>query len=238
MKSSSPLPWYSRKEVERLKSPDPIERAIAVNRLGELGDKASAAIPFLKELVTDETKLDILEDGVSWVGETSPGQRARSVIENFFLKHAGQKDIPLLMEEVVNGYPGSQGAAARALARLGVQRSIDLIYPLMRHTDAYTRMQAVWALGELRCHSAIDDIFKLVDDEDSWVRRAAVIALGNIRSNRAIKPLLSLLDYEKYSDLRNEISESLKKISGRRLVLSGNNSESWKKWFKRKGIEY
>jgi hypothetical protein len=74
------------KEIENLYSPDALERAEAAIRLGWMGEKAAAAIPFLRTMLEDNTPIeweyvDIPRSEIKDYKPFTPAEEAKRAIE-------------------------------------------------------------------------------------------------------------------------------------------------------------
>ncbi|MDP2913232.1 MAG: hypothetical protein Q8N91_04420 [Candidatus Omnitrophota bacterium] len=84
-----------RKEIEKLYSPDAIERAEAAIHLGWMGSKAAPAIPFLKAMLNDNAPIeweyvDIPRSEIPLYKPFTPGEEAKSAVESMLKEIPGQ----------------------------------------------------------------------------------------------------------------------------------------------------
>lgn len=73
--------------------------------------------------------------------------------------------------------PGEQAAAA--LAEIG-RPSVDPLLRALKHTSAFARRNAAWALGAIGEKSAIPALIEALKDESPKVREQAAWALGKV----------------------------------------------------------
>jgi HEAT repeat protein len=157
------LPDDIRLGIESLYSPRPLDRARAANELGEMGRKASAAIPFLAAMLGDGSALPLMPAYRSGMPESTPG---------------------------VSTSPGEE--AAKALAKIDESRALDLLGTRLKKGDRRVRYAAISGLGIIG-DPAVKPLIAALKDPDRRVRRGAAWALGEIRAVRAVEPLIATM---------------------------------------------
>lgn len=161
-----------KKQIERLYSSDPVERGYGAYHLGEKREQAVPAIPFL---------IDVLDDNTSlwWVKavEVSAGE------------------YRLLGNSATNGSPTSPGEEAKdALVKIGCPAVEPLIAVLKdRRYGRYARKNTVEALGGIGDKRALDNLIVALKDEDPDVRAPAAFALGFMKDEKVVEPLINAL---------------------------------------------
>lgn len=130
--------------------------------------------------------------------------------------------------------------AAMAIFAAGRFEVIDILKPMLMHSDPWMRSSAAFAIGELttitdlngmltrlqkdpsktrevlaELQECVPMLVALLRDSESAVRRQAVIALGKIRDKAAVLPLISLLDSQ---DVASDILDALRLIGSHKLV--------------------
>ena len=176
-------------------SADAESRAAAACSLGQIGTPALEAIPYLVEMLGDDTPVDRVN---CWkTGQWSPS-----------------------METLKSPSPGEM--AAKALAAMG-KPSVAPLIDALKSSNPSVRRNAAWALGEIRGglnvdrSSAVGPLIAALEDSDLWVRKTAAWSLGEIRDRRAVTPLIALLKDDD-AKARREAARSLGEIKDRRAV--------------------
>jgi len=184
-------------QIERLRSPDPAERALAAMGLGEQGPRAPTAVPALIGLLSDGTllrwvgdRLEPLDVGHSaWEKRvTSPADEARKA-----LVRIGEPALAALAEALREGGRRTRRQAAWALWEIGGPRVVDPLIGALEDEAGEVRSLAARALGKLGAGRAAEPLMGLVGDPDRQVRAAAAGALGDLGAARAIPVLIAEL---------------------------------------------
>lgn len=71
--------------------------------------------------------------------------------------------------------------AAEALGRMGDQRAVDPLIPLLGDPDWRVRLKAAWSLGQIGDPAALPSLMRLARDESETVRDMAREAVQEIR---------------------------------------------------------
>lgn len=146
----------------------------------------------------------------------------------------GLRDVPGLIELVVDGAEPGATRAARALAGLGAAHVPSVIAALADRDEA-ARARLVGTLGQLARGGADDAVAAVVAatrDGSPRVRRAAANALGKLGGDRARDALIARWDAPDVSaDERRALAEALGKVGGEaalsrlRAAASGDDAE-------------
>ena len=86
-----------------------------------------------------------------------------------------------------------RGDAAYALGKIGSEKAIEGLIPLLKDSDEFVRFTAAYALGKIGSEKAIEQLIPLLKDSDSPVRLDAAEALGKIGSENTIIELTKKL---------------------------------------------
>jgi len=164
------MPSEVRNLVRQLSSTSAIERGNAANRLGRMGAKATAAIPFLVKTLGDSSKL-------VWQTEWE-----RKVKRDAFGQVLGKKTSP-----------GDE--AAKALSSIG-KPAVNPLIGALKEENPEVRERAARALGNIKDSGALEPLVATLGDNTRDVRNAAAAALGKINDPRAVQPLISALKKE------------------------------------------
>jgi HEAT repeat protein len=179
-----------RKQIERLYSSDPIERAWGAYNLGAMESSASSAVSFLSAILHDHTQL-------KWVGlgePQSPGFPATCYLSDD-------------SDDLHSTTPGRE--AAKALASIG-DAAIDSLIDALKYKDELVQLRVTQALGMTKSARAVPIIItQLEKSEIPNVRCAAAIALGNADRQSAAEPLIMALQHDKDACVRTRAAVSL-----------------------------
>lgn len=180
-----------RAQIERLYSDDPMERQDAASQLGNMGERAISAVPFLIAM------LDDAGDGQLFIGVDADGTgRFKWIVTSF----PGKSDFP--------------GESARmALVKMG-KLAIEPLIEALKSDDLTVRLIAASALGDIKDKSAVEPLIVLLKDKYAPVRFSAASALGKIKDNRAIDSLTILLNDEDPA-VKQAAEIALKDITGK-----------------------
>lgn len=208
-KKLSVVPPAVRAEIDRLASDDAGKRATGAASLGEMGDEAIPAIPYLVGALGD-TRAVIGPGGRQQVAEVALatlaklGEPARLALLDA-LKAGGERDLDQVMW---------------ALGRMKEPRAFD---PLVRWlADAHWGEYAARTLGDLGDARAVDSLILALKNKNAGAARA----LGKLKDPRAVEPLIAALGYSG-GFLGSDASSALREITGQRL----SNAEQWKNWW-------
>ncbi len=240
---------HVRQQIERLYSPVPAERADAAIRLGQMGEEAVPAIPFLVGMLGDNTQLV----GQSEVAATSPGVEAAGA-----LVRIGRPAVEALVAVLGGEDSSNQGHAASVLGEIGDPRAVEPLIALLKDKDPFVSGKAAWSLGEIKDRRAveplitalnhehwsvrtraaeavgkigdrraIEPLIAMMEDEEALVRSNAAAALGEMRDPRVVEPLIAALK-DKDVNVRSRAEEALRKITGKDF---GKDSDRWHEWW-------
>ncbi|MBI2838937.1 MAG: HEAT repeat domain-containing protein [Acidobacteria bacterium] len=202
------VPKDVKKEIEGLQSREPKERVQAAVNLKGMGDKGVPAIPFLIDLLADDTPAEFTfeKDNHKIVISGTPSLAAMGVLKN--LRTAA-------VESLVEAMTGSESLVrvntARVLWSINKDpRALSTMMQAAGDSDKQIRIRAARALGEAGDAGAIEVLISSLKDPASEVRAVAVDALGLVSSPLAIEPLRQLLKDEN-GDIGFRAAQALKK---------------------------
>ncbi len=213
-------PRRVKDKILRLYHPDPVERAWAAYQLAKLGRGAAPAVPYLIDLLNDDTPVLLsryIGSGFRSSSDTTPAEEASLTLAK--IGEPALNDLAMaLKSESVN----VRRLAAKALGQIGNTKSIDVLIELLtdksrrvqataaialgnyRHpvaaqkiTEAFTtvtpeaRVHLVYALSHINDIIAVPFLIEQLPLQTPDVRAAIVLALGKLRDARAIKSLLA-----------------------------------------------
>jgi HEAT repeat protein len=196
------------KEIKRLSSNDPKERAYAAVYLGNLGKRAKRAVPHLIGNLGDNYRLKWDNPRISFKDSgtpTSPGLEAAKALAKI-----GKVAVEPLTTALEDKSQRVRRDAAFALEKMGEPAAPALIAAL-KSEDVFIRKTAVNGLIKMEMPTVVNPLITCLHDKDYEIRRKAVKALGKMRDKRAVQPLIQALINEK-SGVQKEAGEALKQI--------------------------
>lgn len=209
--------------IERLRSPDALERGRAAATAGSIGDVS--AIPALIGLLGDGA-------GLAWQttihGNPIPGAASLTSVGTeaaTALARMGPAAVEPLRSVLATGTGLARANAAIALGNVGDLRALEPLLSLLAdeiHSPGSGRVAE--ALGQLRDRRAVEPLLRRV--RMYGPTDAVVEALGKIKDERAIGPLVFSL-----KDTTNgyKVIEALERITGEQV--GRERKERWPKWW-------
>lgn len=198
-------------KVRLLESADPAERASAACMLGEMKERAAAAIPALVKILSDDTPTQRVYcgDGHSFRGnakeleKSSPGEQAA-----WALAHIGEQAVAPLINAAKSGDWRVRRNATAALGIIKDERTVDAVLSAVRDQDWRVREKGVWALG-MKIDARVPEMLIGALSDSVWqVRRQAAWALGLQGDARSVEPLVGALKDEQ-ADVRQQAAWAL-----------------------------
>jgi HEAT repeat protein len=223
--------------IDRLHSSDPIVRAYAAEELGHKGSKAASAIPFLIELLYDDTPLQWkLPNFPSSIPgpQTSPAERAV-----FALQNIGEVAIESLLTTLNNNASKTSKLAAKAFREISCSRAVEPLINLLKDNDRDTRIIAIDALVKQKDFRAVEPLISVLKSkgEDPFIITIVIGALVEFKDPRAVKPMVDLLKDENYTDAdyfnRSYIIRALGKLRNPHAIEPLINALQYGKSFER-----
>jgi HEAT repeat protein len=199
------IPVAVRPLLEKLLSTDCMGKAGTARQLGQMGEQAAPAIPYLIELLGEEEKL----------GLTFPS----TVAQHFSCREAaidaliaiGRSATEPLINALASWKPLMREGAIRVLGDLGDLRAVKPLSKAINDSDERVRLSAYRALGKLKSPVVADLIFSKLDALDSGTREEALDALVN-QGDMRVRPLLLAQVKSPDSWLRRKAAQSLGKL--------------------------
>ena len=135
-----------RENIEKLYSPDAKARAVAAARLRKMGAEALPAIPYLLDLLGDETDIYVSRGSFRVVSiKTTPGKEAALTLRSF-----GKAAVEPVIGRLFDNDPAVRENAAWTLGLIGDKRAEAPLEELMNDPDKRVRNVAKWALKRIR----------------------------------------------------------------------------------------
>ncbi|UCC94445.1 MAG: HEAT repeat domain-containing protein [Candidatus Omnitrophota bacterium] len=181
------VPEDVKKQIERLYSSSAKERQDAAYELGEMGSRAMGAVPFLIEMLGEESVIEHDESGTTVV--ISARREARKA-----LKKMGRVIAEPLIEAAVRSDNYSLLSQASRILR-GVKHpdTVNFLRKSLEDSDSRVRKNAVYILGELKDFYVTEILVSALEDPDADVRANAAYGLGRTKDAYAIDPLITAL---------------------------------------------
>jgi HEAT repeat protein len=233
--TSSAVSADVKKQIEKLQSGSPRQKINAARNLGEMGEKAAPAAPYLIELIDSQEKheslLDKFYNTVSILGTSGDyvmyesqqalgriGRPAVKPLSTVLLKHSRSR------------------VRYNAAIVLGNIKDLDSVAPLIAalktDTDYEVRMWSAAALGNLSdtwsinaLDNAVPALMEALKDKDSNVQQKAAYALGKMKAMAAVPALIEAL---KTDGGNSDAGLALFMITGQRL---GDDPQKWQEWW-------
>lgn len=238
-KIPSDIPSDVRKQIERLYSSDPIERADGAYELGEMRVEATPAIPFLVGMLGDDTviKWTEWEKRRTIAGKRKPEGRTYDIfkligpyfevtfVAQLALVKIGKPAVEPLIAALKD--EDSRIGASWALREMKDPHTVEPLIVALKDEDLVVREKAALALGEIKDPRAVEPLIVALKGED-WIVMKAVWALGEIKDPHAVEPLILILKDNKDWAVRKEAAQSLGKIIGQYF---GEDPVQWLKWW-------
>jgi HEAT repeat protein len=212
------LPAEVKNEIRGLYSHRSEERIRAAYRLGNMGDNAIAAVPFLAASLHD----GIFLGPVSEAAATSVGEQAAAALVKI-----GKPSVLPLISALGDKRPAVQISAASALGELKDPRAQEPLYSLYREGDRNIKQIALMALVKVDRDKAVTLLLRELAGEDPGNREAAAGGLGWIRDPRAVIPLIENLG-DKDEKAAKAVVWALGEITGKYF---GRDQARWRTWW-------
>lgn len=174
-----------KKQIDKLYSRDPTERAMGAHHLGDVRRKADISITFLIEMLEDDVALQ-------WV-ETDSNQT--------YLP-------PEFWTPGELTSPGEE--AAKALANIGTTDIIEPLSTYLKDNRWYVRRNAALALGGIKDKRSVEVLIDVLKDQNRDVQSTAISSLVSI-GDLTIIPLINAFK-SKDDFIRINATEVLTKI--------------------------
>jgi HEAT repeat protein len=148
------IPPEIGKQIKKLRSLNAIKRRDAARKLGEMGEKAVPAIPFLIELLADDARL---------VNYTRKGP-VKSTIATYVgedaakaLSKIGTPAIEPLIPKLKDSNPNTRKYAAFALGLIKDKKAVEPLINALGDDDPLVQRYVTYALGKITGEDFGDD---------------------------------------------------------------------------------
>lgn len=210
------MPRQLKDLIIRLHDSDPVERAWAAYQLAKLGRGATPAIPYLVNLLEDETPVLLTRyvgGGFHSSTATTPADEAVRT-----LGQIGDPATTTLLLTLNHAQPEVRARAAKALGLIGDMQAVEFLLNALRDSNRKVRANAAIALGSYRHPRAAQMIMDAWDAQsDPAVHADMVYALAQINDITATS---FLIDKSEAADanLRAAIAFALGELGDARAV--------------------
>jgi HEAT repeat protein len=207
------MPAEVGREVDRLYSKDPAERAAAANRLGAMGENAATAVPHLKALLLDRVEPYALLRSRSDPQYVPPKNEVADAAERALIRIGKPSVRPLIETFTVRGYyEKPEDRVVRILAAIG-KPAMPAMVRLLDDGDAQVRARAAEVLGRMGDPSAVEPLARALRDKDPQARAAAAAALATLGGPQALEVLIA--------DMRAQKTREEQGVTAREIVRFG-----------------
>jgi len=169
------IPSDMKTYIERLYSSDPIERSNSVYYLGQMGERAVPAIPYLKGILHDNTLIERTVAGGTCV--VPLGMEAAIA-----LSEIGGPGVKALIAALKDEDQSVQVRALVVMSEIKDSRAVEPLIAALKDEDSYVREMAAGLLVETKVKDSrlIEPLIAALKDRDPGVHWRAAAALENI----------------------------------------------------------
>lgn len=218
------------KQIKKLQSNDPYARVRAAYALGDMGYRATPAVPFLINALGDTEVGKSLSDklfGFLFLGGGGCGV-STAAMNN--LVRIGSPSVDPLIGALRHPdsrirYHSALALDSLALGGFKAQNAVPALIEALRDENPQVKNFAARSLGDIEDQRAVEPLIHALRDEDMGVRGDAASALGKLKDKRAIQPLLAMLK-EKKQNYQFAI-EALREITGQSF---GDDLRKWQEF--------
>ncbi len=209
------VPRHLKQQILQLQNDDPVERAWAAYRLAKTGQGAAPAIPYLIDLLNDNTPVLLsryLGAGFRSSSDTTPAMEAA-----YALGKIGYPANEALA--VAARHPSAQvrRMAIKAIGQVGDIGSIDLLLASLQDTDRRVHVAAAIALGNYRHPLAVQKLMQAFENSSPKVRADISYAFAQINDILAVPFLINHLPRQQ-PEVRAAMVLALGKLRDARAV--------------------
>ncbi|MEJ2390484.1 MAG: HEAT repeat domain-containing protein [Gammaproteobacteria bacterium] len=209
------MPRELRRQIIRLYSRDPVERAKAASHLGRMQEGAGPAVSNLIQLLPDDTPVQLssyLGGGYTSSLETTPGEQASHA-----LAEIGDQASNALILALNDPRPRVRRLAIKALGQIGDISAADFLIRALNDPDRGVRATAAIALGNYRHPMAVQKIMDAYPKASVSARTDMIYALANINDILAV-PFLIKQAKDPNSSVRAAVMLALGKLGDARAI--------------------
>jgi HEAT repeat protein len=126
-----------------------------------------------------------------------------------------EENFEKIMNQLSHDHIPYRVKAVEALGRIGDERAVEPLLPLLNDPSPDVQWVTAQALGKLHDRRAVEPLIEALLNSDHWIRKGAAWALGEIEDDRAVPALVPLLRDRK-KDVRIAAAEALGRILDQR----------------------
>lgn len=184
-KEDPKTPEYWQSSLEGAKRPD--DKVRVIESLRTSGNVNEQFLPFLHARLSSERRPEVKAAVARTLGDLHHPSSLEPLTAAL---DPGASDVPA---QQVNK------AVVGALGRIGDERAVPSLVPLLRSKDNYTRIEAIQVLGAMKAKPAVEPLIQLATDEaaEPFLNKKAIEALGQIGDPRAVPALMRTLTKER-----------------------------------------
>lgn len=204
--------------INQLKSIDPSERRYAARFLGDMRNKAILAVPFIVELLEDDTPIPEFKEGL---GEISVYPSVEAALALGKIGHPSA--VSALIEALSKNNHQLTIAAASALGEVGHSSAVPALIKALSGSNHMLMASSAIALGQIGDRTAVDSLIFTLENANpiilhNGLAKDLVLALGNIGDVKAVKPLIERLLSDDYWYIHEVICSSLAAIGDKAAI--------------------
>lgn len=203
-------------------------KAAATRALGERGQSAAVALPFLMQELHALVEVFLKEGRYTTAPGTTLQQEAVSAIRKIGGFEALEQALPH-----ARGHYGNY--IYTAMADTGDPRASDVLLGVIDKGSLALGGRghaAAFGLGRLREPRAVEPLLKHLREGGLLSRDVAMRVLGEIGDPRAIEPLVEHISKVRFPGPRETAGQALAKLTGQAF---GRDKKAWKDWWEREG---
>ncbi len=142
---SSDIPADVREQIKNLYAPDARSRAIAAAKLRKMGARSIPAMPYLLDLLGNETAVTISRGSFRMIIlKTTPGKEAALTLGSF-----GEIALQPLVDKLRDPDPRARENAVWSLGIMSDKRAVGPLEELSNDPDERVRKVARWAIERI-----------------------------------------------------------------------------------------
>jgi HEAT repeat protein len=184
--------------IKFLDNPDPYNRAMAAEAIGQIGDK--------KGITPLEQKLD------------DPSKVVQITVATALLRMGQSRHKDVIINALSDENVQARRVASEAIWELINTPPVNTLLKALKDTDPEVRRYAALALGKTKSPDAIQPLLKVLqEDEDDQNKNAAAGSLVKI-GRPAVKPLIEALGKSNDIDVTIRIVQTLGNIGDKRAI--------------------
>lgn len=182
-------PKNVKENIIKLYSSNWKEMKVGIDNLGDLGEKAAPAVPFLVSIIGDE----MLLPGTTIIYSIG-GDASKALVK------IGKPAVDPLMLAFPTANENASRHIAYALAEIGDTSIVDKLIEFlqMKQRNTYFREDIGTVLGKLKDPRAVETLLNSIKNNTAFYKGYARVkeirALGDIGDRRAVEPLLEMMD--------------------------------------------